>query len=140
MRISKSVGKKIAATLMTAGIAFLMTSPALAALSDTSGLTATGSSAGFRGSDTNLSTIIGRFIGALISLLGMVFVVLLVYGGFTWMTAQGSEEKIKKAKGIVSSAVIGLVVVFASYAIAQAVIGALATSISSTPTAPPAGP
>lgn len=105
-------------------------------LQDQSGLTESAGAAGLRASEVNLSVIIGRIIGSLMTLLGIVFVVLLIYGGFTWMTAQGAEDKIKKAKGIISSAVIGLVVVFASYAIAQAVIEALTTA--TTTSAPPA--
>lgn len=119
--------KKIKASLALAGVTLLMAAPALAGLSQTSGLTETASGAGLGGS-TNLSQIIGRMIGALISLLGIVFVVLMVYGGFVWMTAQGNDEKIKKAKGILTSAVVGLVLVFASYVIAQTVIGALVTA------------
>lgn len=117
--------------LMTAAFmawAMLIAAPVSAqftTLQDQSGLTESAGAAGLRASEVNPSVIIGRIIGALISLLGIIFVVLLVYGGFTWMTAQGAEDKIKKAKGIISSAIIGLVVVFASYAISQAVISAL---------------
>jgi|SRR5688572_3547006 len=137
--MTRSTSKKIRTALAFVGASFLLGATALAGgLSDFSGLTATGGAAGLGSSDTNIATIVGRFIGALISLLGMVFVVLLVYGGFIWMTAQGSEEKIKKAKGIITSAVIGLVVVFASYTIATAVIGAL--SSATAPAAAPAEP
>ncbi len=136
MRSFSPLGKKVAASLLTLGLSVFIAAPALASISDATGLTATAGAAGLGRADTDLPGIIGRFVGGLISLLGVVFVLLLVYGGFIWMTAQGSEEKIKKAKSIITSAVIGLVVVFASYAIAQAVIGALATSLASSPAAP----
>ena len=125
--------RKIQIALSITGAALLIAIPALASFSDASGLTGSAGAAGLGSFGTNAPQFIGRFVGALISLLGMVFVVLLVYGGFTWMTAQGSEEKIKKAKGIISSAVIGLVVVFASYAIAQAVIGAISSATTEAP-------
>lgn len=136
MRSFSPLGKKVAATILTLGLSLLMVPPALASISDASGLTATAGAAGLGAADTNLPSIIGRFVSGLISLLGVVFILLLVYGGFIWMTAQGSEEKIKKAKGVITSAVIGLVVVFASYAIAQAVVSALASSLASNPAAP----
>lgn len=136
MRSFSPFGKKVAASILTLGLSVLMVPPALASISDATGLTATAGAAGLGRADTDLPGIIGRFVGGLISLLGVVFILLLVYGGFIWMTAQGSEEKIKKAKGIITSAVIGLVVVFASYAIAQAVISALASSLATTTPAP----
>lgn len=130
-------------TAITAGTLFLaLAAPALAGFSDATGLTGTAGAAGLSAFSGNLPEIIGRFVGALVGLLGVIFVVLLVYGGFTWMTAQGSEEKIKKAKNIITSAVVGLVVVFASYTIANAVIDALSSATSSAPPAaePPPGP
>jgi len=61
-------------------------------------------------------------------LLGIVLVVLVIYAGFLWMTAQGSEEKIKKAKGIISSAIIGLVLIFAAYSITGFVVSSISTA------------
>ena len=135
-RITTRKLKTAAAFICTS---MLLALPALAQLSDYSGLGATAGAAGLR-TNANLSVVIGRIIGGLISLLGIVFVCLIVYGGFIWMTAQGSEEKIKKAKNIITSAVIGLVVVFAAYAIAQFVIDALSTATTEAPVATPAAP
>ena len=53
----------------------------------------------------------------IVGLLGLVAVILILYGGFTWMTAGGSEEKVEKAKKIVTAAVIGLVIVILAWAI-----------------------
>jgi uncharacterized BrkB/YihY/UPF0761 family membrane protein len=52
-----------------------------------------------------------------LTLLGLVFLVLIIYAGFSWMTAGGEEEKITKAKKMLSSSVIGLLIVLASYGI-----------------------
>lgn len=134
MRLLKAYGRIFVPTLLgllTAGAARAQS------LRDASGLTATAETAGLLTGTQEPAVIIGNIVGALIGLLGIVFVVLLIYGGFIWMTAQGSEEKIKKAKGIISSAVIGLVVVFTSYAIAQAVIGALTSATTTAPPTPP---
>jgi uncharacterized membrane protein YjfL (UPF0719 family) len=48
-----------------------------------------------------------------------------VYGGFTWLTSGGSAERIKKGKDILVWAVIGLVVIFASYTAVDFVLTAL---------------
>ena len=52
-----------------------------------------------------------------LSLLGLIFLCLIIYGGFAWLFAGGNEDKIKKAKGIIKNATIGLFIVVASYGI-----------------------
>lgn len=69
--------------------------------------------------------IISTAISALLSLLGILFVVLVIYGGVRWMIAGGDEQKVTKAKGIVVDSLIGLVIVLAAYAISYFVISAL---------------
>lgn len=60
-----------------------------------------------------ISTIIQIFLG----LLGIIFLVLIIYAGFNWMTAQGDEEKVTKAKDTLRTAVIGLVIIVCAYSI-----------------------
>ena len=64
-----------------------------------------------------LSIIIGTVIQMALSLLGVIFLVLMLYAGYHWMTAQGEEEKVEKAKDTITRAIIGLVIVIGSYAI-----------------------
>ncbi|MFH1522452.1 MAG: hypothetical protein ABIE43_01375 [Patescibacteria group bacterium] len=71
------------------------------------------------GDATSISGIIGTIITAVLSLLGVIFLVLMIYGGFTWMTGRGEEEKMRKAQDIIRMAIIGLVIVIAAYAITQ---------------------
>jgi hypothetical protein len=61
--------------------------------------------------------VAGTVIGAVLSLLGVIFFLLIFYGGLRWMLAQGNEQEIEKAKGVLTAACIGLVVVLAAYAI-----------------------
>ena len=68
-----------------------------------------------------LSTI-GTIINVFLGFLGVIAIGLILYAGFLWMTAQGNEEKIGKAKRILSGAVIGLVIIFAAFSIAAFVI------------------
>lgn len=70
--------------------------------------------------------IIGKIIGAILGVVGSLALVMFIYGGFTWMTAAGSSEKVKKGKDILIWAVLGLVVIFASYAIVRFVLSGLA--------------
>ncbi|EKE01302.1 MAG: hypothetical protein ACD_21C00164G0001 [uncultured bacterium] len=54
-------------------------------------------------------------VNILIGLLGLVFLVLLVYGGVIWVLAKGNEEEIGKAKTVLFRAIIGLVIILSAY-------------------------
>ncbi len=70
------------------------------------------------GGDENTAlTMVGNVIGVFLSLLGIIFMILIIYGGFKWMTARGAEEEVTAAKTIIRNAVIGLIIVMAAYAI-----------------------
>jgi len=69
--------------------------------------------------------VMARIINMALSGLGFLSLVLIVYGGARWMLARGNEEEIKKAKDIIVGAVIGMVIVLASYSIAQFVFNNL---------------
>ena len=76
-------------------------------------LAAVGTAAGID-TETSLLEIIGNIISIFLGLLGVIFLVLVIYAGFLWMTSQGSEEKIKTAKNILKNATIGLVITLAA--------------------------
>ena len=61
--------------------------------------------------------IIGNLIGTILSIIGVIFFILMVYAGFKWMTARGNEEGVKEAQKTIIAAIIGLVVVLSAYAI-----------------------
>ncbi len=80
---------------------------------------------GLAGNDKPLQVVIIDFIRISLRLLGVVFMVLIMYAGFMWMTSAGSDEKITKAKKILTSAVIGLFIVVISYAISTWVLNSI---------------
>ncbi|MFA4833958.1 MAG: pilin [Patescibacteria group bacterium] len=49
--------------------------------------------------------------------LGLIFLVLLIFAGFKYMTSAGNEEKVKEALDQIKTAIIGLIIIMASYAI-----------------------
>lgn len=73
------------------------------------------------GGNTDLATIISTLITVVLGFLGIIFLVLTVSAGFKWMTSQGNEEDIKKAKGTIKNSIIGLIIVIAAYAITYSV-------------------
>lgn len=80
---------------------------------------------GQKPTNDDLASLIGTIINSLLGLLGVILVVLMIYAGFLWMTAAGNEEKVKKARGIMTNAVIGMIIIFAAYAITGFVITAV---------------
>jgi hypothetical protein len=77
---------------------------------------------------------IARIVQVILGFLGVIFLVLVLYAGFLWMTAAGNEEKIKKAKDIMIAAVIGVAIILSAYAITYFVIDNLlrATGVQRT--------
>jgi hypothetical protein len=71
---------------------------------------------------TSVPVAVGKIIGAGLTFIGVIFLVLMVYGGFLWMTAQGNETQVEKAKNLITAAIIGLIIVFSAYAISVFVI------------------
>jgi len=113
------------AALLCAALLFLCAIPAVHAQVNqiNPGLTQVARGTGLGTQD--IRVIIARVIQVALSLLGIILVVLIIYGGFLYMTAGGNEEQITKAKGYLRNAVIGLVIILASVAIAQFVISQL---------------
>lgn len=64
-------------------------------------------------------------INTLLGFLGIIAIVVILWGGFRWLTGGGNEEKVGEAKKIITAGIIGLVIIFVSYAIAQFVISSL---------------
>jgi hypothetical protein len=77
---------------------------------------------------TALPTTIGRLINAALGLLGIVMVLLIIYAGYLYLTAQGDDSKVEDAKKIIKNAVIGAILIFLAYAITNFVIDAILTS------------
>lgn len=63
-----------------------------------------------------------NIINIALGLVGIVLLVLVLYAGFLWMTSGGNEEQVSRAKRILTSSVIGLIIVLSSWAIARFVI------------------
>lgn len=75
-----------------------------------------------------LPKLVGTIINIFLSIMGVLFTVLMVYGGYTWMTSYGAEAKVTKAKNLIVDAVIGLIIVMAAYAISSFVVGRIVQS------------
>ncbi|OGL67010.1 hypothetical protein A2856_00790 [Candidatus Uhrbacteria bacterium RIFCSPHIGHO2_01_FULL_63_20] len=85
-----------------------------------------GSAAGLGTGD--LTTTIAAIIRTALGFLGVIAVVITLYGGFLWMTSAGNDDKVKQAKKIMISGVIGLVIILSAFALASFVITQISTA------------
>lgn len=76
-----------------------------------------GKGLGEEGKGKPLPELIGGLIRVFLGVLGIVFVVLVVYAGYLWMTSSGEATKVDKAKKLLGQAIIGIVIIVAAYAI-----------------------
>ena len=65
----------------------------------------------------SLKQVFGAAIKAFLSLLGILFLAYVIYGGYNYLVAHGEEEKIKKSLATIRQAIIGLCIIVGAYAI-----------------------
>jgi len=87
------------------------------------GLNQVGAATGLTAVDPRV--IAARIINVALGTLGIIFLAIILYAGFLWMTAGGDSAKVEKAKAWMRNAVIGLVIIMLSWAIVTFVINAL---------------
>ncbi|OGF18485.1 hypothetical protein A3G56_00900 [Candidatus Falkowbacteria bacterium RIFCSPLOWO2_12_FULL_45_10] len=73
----------------------------------------------------NIGAVVAAVINGFLAILGIIFLFYLIHAGYLWMTAQGNEEQVTKAKDEIRNAVIGIIIIIAAYAIVNYVIVAL---------------
>jgi len=70
----------------------------------------------------DVRSTVASIINVALGLLGIVAVVIIIIGGFTWMTAGGNDEKVTQARKWIFSGIIGLAIILSAYALASWVI------------------
>ncbi|MFH0854442.1 MAG: hypothetical protein V1891_03040 [bacterium] len=74
--------------------------------------------------------IIGKGVELVLSFVGIILIILIIYAGYLWFSADGNEEKISQAKSYIINAIIGIAIVFLAYAITYYVMGRISGTIS----------
>jgi hypothetical protein len=105
--------KKLAKFAVIAGTLGLMALPVVSYAATTFSIESV--DIGLGSADLKESVI--NILNLALGLLSLVAVVMVIIGGFTWLTAGGNEEKVDKAKKIISAAVIGLIIVLLAWAV-----------------------
>lgn len=80
---------------------------------------------------TDIRITIANIIRTAMGLLGIIAVLIVLYGGFKWMTAQGDTKAVDEAKKVLIAGIIGLIIIVSAYAIATFVINSLVAATAS---------
>ncbi len=73
----------------------------------------------------DVQNVTGKIIKGALTAVGSVFFLLMVYGGYVWMTARGEEDKVTEAKDLIKAAMIGLAITVGAYAVTVFIVGRL---------------
>lgn len=73
----------------------------------------------------SLEDTIGQLINVALGFLGIIAVIIILFGGFKWMTAGGNDEKVGEAKKLIIAGIIGLAIILSAYAITTFVLSSL---------------
>jgi len=80
-------------------------------------LKAAAGGAGYAETQQTPTAIVMGIVKVALSLIGTVFLILIIYAGILWMTAGGNDEQITKATKMLTRSFIGLVIIISSYSI-----------------------
>lgn len=78
--------------------------------------------------NTDPRTTVARLINVAMLFLGIIAVVIVLLGGFKWMTAAGNEDKVGEAKKLMGAGVVGLVIVLSAWGVANFILSRLITA------------
>lgn len=62
-----------------------------------------------------VDSLTGLVISIVLGMVGVAFLGFIIYGGFTWMTADGNEDKVKAATKTIMNSILGLIITLAAY-------------------------
>lgn len=129
---------------LIAGLLFFIVLPAIFLLVNNSAFAAS-INAGFSYvenahlGNTDPRDMIVNLVKVAFTFLGIIAVVIFMYGGWLWMSSAGDQSKVDKAKEVLKGAIIGLIIIFASYGIVAFVISQMLNNGDGNPTLPPGG-
>jgi hypothetical protein len=76
------------------------------------------------GGATGLRPLVLRMVNYFLTFLGVLAVIMIIYGGVTYVTAAGKDEAVGNAKKIIMYALVGILIVLLSFALVNTILGA----------------
>ena len=74
---------------------------------------------------TDLPAVVGKVVNAFLAVLGIVLTIVIIRGGFMYMTAGGEQKKVEDGKHWIINGIIGLVIVLLAYALSSFVVSSM---------------
>lgn len=75
------------------------------------------------GGADDFRTLAQTFLSFFLGFLGFIAVMMIIYAGILYITAQGEQDKVDKAKKIITYSVVGILIILLSYAIVSTILG-----------------
>lgn len=91
--------------------------------------TVTQKALGTSGAPKPIYEVAGNIINVALGFIGIVLLGYLLYSGYLWMTAGGEDKKVEEARKQIKNAIIGLIILLASFAITDFVLTKLTTIV-----------
>ncbi len=113
--------KNLSKILLVLGFIFILTTPVLA-IHDPLGVNIIDKESDLALSNQDPRIVTVMIINIVLSFLGLIALVVVLFGGFKWMTSGGNQEQVGQAKKMLIAGLIGLVIVLLSWGIATFVI------------------
>ncbi len=79
---------------------------------------------GATGGETSIRALVLRIVNWFLGFLGLLAVIMIIYGGVTYVTSAGNDEAIGNAKKIIMYALIGIIIILLSFALVNTILGA----------------
>lgn len=73
--------------------------------------------------ETDIGAIIVTVIQWIMGIVGLICVIMIIYGGVTYATAAGVEERIETGKKILMWAIVGLIISIVAFTLAKTIVG-----------------
>lgn len=78
----------------------------------------------------SIPSLVARIINQVLPLVGALFLIMFIWGGFQWFTAGGDEGKIKRARQTLMNAAIGIAIVMGAYLLVSNVLNILGAGLT----------
>lgn len=83
----------------------------------------------FRSGQGDVRIFLAGLIQVALSVVGVIFLIMIFYGGFLWLTAGGNEQQLEKAKPLITHALIGFAITLGALIITRAIVAWLGAGV-----------
>ena len=73
--------------------------------------------------------ILANLIQIALGIVGLILIILIIYGGWIWGSARGNEERVTYAQNLIRNSVIGVIIIFSAYFITAFVVGKIGEAV-----------